>query len=158
MVFKKIIFQNRYVALETPSRPPPLHGKYHLKFPFWFFEYLPKRCPWSTFSLTNSMFLLKMSFLWISTACLAFFKDHVQSWTCQMCAIEKSSENQIPKNINFSLPSPSFLFELPNSLPLPEKKYEAKKQPQRNVAGGGPCVVGLVLKMKFDQDLCLNSW
>ena len=22
MVFKKIIFQNRYVALETPSRPP----------------------------------------------------------------------------------------------------------------------------------------
>ena len=37
MVFQKIIFQNRYVALETPSRPPspPLHGKYHLKFPFW---------------------------------------------------------------------------------------------------------------------------
>ena len=27
--------QNRYVALETPSRPPPLLGKYHLKFPFW---------------------------------------------------------------------------------------------------------------------------
>ena len=24
MVFKIIIFQNRYVALETPSRPPPL--------------------------------------------------------------------------------------------------------------------------------------
>ena len=23
MVFKKIIFQSRYVALETPSRPPP---------------------------------------------------------------------------------------------------------------------------------------
>ena len=23
MVFKKIIFQNRYVALKTPSRPPP---------------------------------------------------------------------------------------------------------------------------------------
>ena len=39
----KIIFQNRYVALETPSRPPPLHGKCHLKFPFWFsapFPYL----------------------------------------------------------------------------------------------------------------------
>ena len=36
MVFKKIIFQNGYVALETPSRPPhPLHGKYHFKFPFW---------------------------------------------------------------------------------------------------------------------------
>ena len=42
MVFKKIIFQNRYVALETPSRPPPLHGKCHLKFPFWLFEPVPK--------------------------------------------------------------------------------------------------------------------
>ena len=42
MVFKKIIFQNRYVALETPSRPPaPLHGKYHLKFPFWLSAPLP---------------------------------------------------------------------------------------------------------------------
>ena len=41
MVFKKIIFQNRYVALETPPRPPPLHGKYHLKFPFWLFAHLP---------------------------------------------------------------------------------------------------------------------
>ena len=37
----KIIFQNRYVALETPPRPPPLHGKCHLKFPFWFFESVP---------------------------------------------------------------------------------------------------------------------
>ena len=43
----KIIFQNRYVALETPSRPPPpLHGKCHLKFPFWFFAPLPYRL-WS---------------------------------------------------------------------------------------------------------------
>ena len=39
MVFKKIIFQNRYVALETPSRP--LHGKCHLKFPFWLFDSFP---------------------------------------------------------------------------------------------------------------------
>ena len=31
MLLKKIIFQNRYVELETP---PPLHGKNHLKFPF----------------------------------------------------------------------------------------------------------------------------
>ena len=38
---KQFIFQNSYVALETPSRPPPLHGKCHLKFPFWFFDYLP---------------------------------------------------------------------------------------------------------------------
>ena len=41
MVFKKIIFQNRYVALETPSRSPPLHGKNHLKFPFWLLEPFP---------------------------------------------------------------------------------------------------------------------
>ena len=24
------------------SRPPPIHGKIHLKFPFWLFDYLPK--------------------------------------------------------------------------------------------------------------------
>ena len=41
MFLKKIIFQNRYVALETPSRPPPLYGKCHLKFPFWFFDSVP---------------------------------------------------------------------------------------------------------------------
>ena len=41
MVFKKIIFQNSLMANETPSRPPPLHGKCHLKFPFWFSGYLP---------------------------------------------------------------------------------------------------------------------
>ena len=29
------------MALETPSRPPPLHGKCHLKFPFWLFDYFP---------------------------------------------------------------------------------------------------------------------
>ena len=43
----KIIFQNRYVALETPSRPPPsLHGKCHLKFPFWFFDSVPSLDIW----------------------------------------------------------------------------------------------------------------
>ena len=36
---KKIIFQNRYGELETP---PPLHGKKHLKFPFWLLAPLPK--------------------------------------------------------------------------------------------------------------------
>ena len=48
----KIIFQNRYVALETPSRPTPLHGKCHLKFPFWFFESVPKL--WSTLLLVRA--------------------------------------------------------------------------------------------------------
>ena len=37
--FQKIVFQNRYVELEIP---PPLHGKKHLKFPFWLYDYLPK--------------------------------------------------------------------------------------------------------------------
>ena len=32
MIFKKIIFQNRYVALETPSRPPPFMAKASLNF------------------------------------------------------------------------------------------------------------------------------
>ena len=42
MVFKKIIFQKSLMANETPSRPPsPLHGKCHLKFPFWFFAPFP---------------------------------------------------------------------------------------------------------------------
>ena len=34
MVFKKIIFQNRYVALETPSRHPPFMAKTILNFHF----------------------------------------------------------------------------------------------------------------------------
>ena len=36
MVFKKIIFQNRYVALETPSRPPPFMANAILNFHFDF--------------------------------------------------------------------------------------------------------------------------
>ena len=35
-----MVFQNRYMGIETP--PHPLHGKNHLKFPFWLFEPLPK--------------------------------------------------------------------------------------------------------------------
>ena len=55
-----------------------------------------------------------------------------------MCAIEKSSENQIPKNINFSLPSPSFLFELPNSLPLPEKNMRQRNSHKEMWLGEDP--------------------
>ena len=36
MVFKKIIFQNRYVALETPRDPPPFMAKAILNFHFDF--------------------------------------------------------------------------------------------------------------------------
>ena len=40
MFFFLIIFQNTYMELEPP---PPLHGKIHLKFPFWLFDYFPKK-------------------------------------------------------------------------------------------------------------------
>ena len=56
MVFKKIIFQNSLMANETPSRPPPLHGKCHLKFPFWFSAHLPKQPSWWD---TNLLFGMK---------------------------------------------------------------------------------------------------
>ena len=36
MVFKKIIFQNSYVALETPTRPPPFMANAILNFHFDF--------------------------------------------------------------------------------------------------------------------------
>ena len=34
------------MALETCLDPPLLHGKCHLKFPFWFSAHLPKRSSW----------------------------------------------------------------------------------------------------------------
>ena len=61
----KSIFQNTYVALETPPRPPPLHGKCHLKFPFWLFEPLPKSFSMVFFFATKSFLLpiLRLTFL-----------------------------------------------------------------------------------------------
>ena len=78
MVFKKIIFQNSLMANETPSRPPPLHGKCHLKFPFWFSAPFPKGggevsplSPdrkqmwkfWSIFKLKLDALILKTKFI-----------------------------------------------------------------------------------------------
>ena len=54
MFFWKIIFQNRYVELETP----PPSWKKHLKLPFWLFEYLPN----NTFK-KNTIFLNNSDFL-----------------------------------------------------------------------------------------------
>ena len=60
MVFKKIIFQNSLMANETPSRPPPLHGKFHLKFPFWFSAPFPYPTRWPSYcSLVSSAMYLK---------------------------------------------------------------------------------------------------
>ena len=35
-----IIITNITIIISQP--PPPLHGKYHLKFPFWLLDNLPK--------------------------------------------------------------------------------------------------------------------
>ena len=45
MVFKKIIFQNRYVALETPSRPPSFMANTILNFHFDYLTTPLKRFP-----------------------------------------------------------------------------------------------------------------
>ena len=68
MVFKKIIFQNSLMANETPSRPPPLHGKCHLKFPFWF------SAPFPNMSYVGD-FLPQMSCTY------TFSAEHVQLYT-----------------------------------------------------------------------------
>ena len=52
MVFKKIIFQNRYVALETPSRHPPFMANTILNFHF---DYLHHSLT-SNFCITVSSF------------------------------------------------------------------------------------------------------
>ena len=41
MVFNKNHFSKQVCGTRDRSRPPPLHGKCHLKFPFWFFEPFP---------------------------------------------------------------------------------------------------------------------
>ena len=41
-LFKKSFFRIRM----WNSRPPLLHEKIHLKFPFWLFDYLPNRKDW----------------------------------------------------------------------------------------------------------------
>ena len=64
MVFKKIIFQNSLMANETPSRPPPLHGKCHLKFPFWLSAHFPNssyRIWW--YFIVQSLIKQKASFI-----------------------------------------------------------------------------------------------
>ena len=43
------------MANETPSRPPPLHGKCHLKFPFWFSAHLPYRLLINNFISINKI-------------------------------------------------------------------------------------------------------
>ena len=88
MVFKKIIFQNMYVAV-WHSRPPPLHGKIHLKFPFWFLTPSLGAHPGEgQFRVKNQLkhfrdklfFYFPMSFVkycsYFSTSCLPVFCKH----------------------------------------------------------------------------------
>ena len=81
----KIIFQNRYMALETPSRPPPLHGKCYLKFPFWFFDSVPKHnweikaipSKWTTPHIWLQLFWIKHEF---DSNCYAREQFAVECW------------------------------------------------------------------------------
>ena len=90
----KIICQNRYVALETPSRPsPPLHGKCHLKFPFWLLAPFPypqiilsedifatKQMDMSRFNIPS---LLAISVSWQSLL--------VQNWAIHLSLVDRCS-------------------------------------------------------------------
>ena len=83
----KIIFQNRYVALETGLDPPPLHGKCHLKFPFWFFEPLPYTMMMMNLTIcSNSKMICRTLSLianstWLSDASAAVFTADM----CEFC-------------------------------------------------------------------------
>ena len=69
MVFKKIIFQIRYVALETPSRPPPFMAKDILNFHF---DYLKASLRWYRVSMgllcLYSVYILKKVEIWLGVA------------------------------------------------------------------------------------------
>ena len=58
------------------SRPPPLHGKCHLKFPFWLFEPLPNL----KHVLTSVSLFTRCKILWLILGlCLCPF--YVSSWS-----------------------------------------------------------------------------
>ena len=56
--FKKIFFRIGMWHLRPPRDPSPLHGKCHLKFPFWFSAHLPYKyralAIFTSFQLRNS--------------------------------------------------------------------------------------------------------
>ena len=57
MVFKKIIFQNRYVALETPSRPPPFMANAILNFHFDYLTTSLSESHYSWYKILQNKFL-----------------------------------------------------------------------------------------------------
>ena len=99
MVFKKIIFQNSLMANETPSRPPPLHGKCHLKFPFWFSGYLPN-------SKCHRQYIKHEKNIGSYPGC---FADYFARRTCPFwepsCCWAQSSENASDKPLKYNVPS-----------------------------------------------------
>ena len=48
-----------------PRDPPPFHCKYHLKFPFWLLEYLPKSIKMSASCNCHTMIKTKCLWHWI---------------------------------------------------------------------------------------------
>ena len=85
--FQKIIFQNRYVEIETPPQ-----GKNHLKFPFWLFDYPPKKehrdkCDRKDkINLTETWtFREKLMILWIYLGCIQFGQPVPVAAFCRVC-------------------------------------------------------------------------
>ena len=74
------------------SRPGPLHGKKHLKFPFWLFDYPPKKehrdkCDRKDkINLTETWtFREKLMILWIYLGCIQFGQPVPVAAFCRVC-------------------------------------------------------------------------
>ena len=70
-----------------PRDPPPLHGKYHLKFPFWLFDNLPY-----PFFVQNSWPPSQSSTVWHLTAFIASVSKE---------AMRKRIQIFVPANFGF---------------------------------------------------------
>ena len=111
MLFKKIISQNRYVALETPSRPPTLHGKYHF-FPFWLSAHLPyMQCRYGRCLKKMLDFVQK---------CRGGYRGccSVQDWLADVFVIIKvfgRQNNTIPEKWKHFVPKRRFLMNINNN-------------------------------------------
>ena len=71
MVFKKIIFQNRYVALETGIDPPPFMANAILNFHF---DFLNPSLSQSVYDLKNSLFVESLTLRRYLTSAQKYFR------------------------------------------------------------------------------------
>ena len=105
----KIIFQNRYVALETPSRPPPFMANAILNFHFdyWHPSLIPYMCSYSEMKnrfdrifpiaschkhmLGKSQYSLIQG--WIEWECVWKYYLQFHRWPWQLCLFLKLIQN-----------------------------------------------------------------